>query len=354
MAAGIWNQCAEIRGEENMYSQKYKLFLPNSVLLAAFIYLCFFMPVMLTAEDLPPEKIQNRGRFRVEFFGGAAFLNPIDLNRIVDYDNSVQDFTYDAHFNYLRANNMIQSWSKNIEGERKKIKGALPFGIRIRYTVLDFMAVSIGFQYLQKKESETLDFNYTRNELFYEQYIESLYISPYQLSIKAYNPFIGIHFFKKLNRFLSAEGFILGGPLFAECAYESNWQYTWLIQGEGYTWLTYEANGLLAQDGSGTGIALEVGARLNVPVIHGFDIFLESGYAYLVVKSLSGSGREIQGESTETWEGDWKTKSEAMSARWGTLDLQFPTSFQTSGTGIEDFWLDLSGFRVKIGFSLGF
>jgi hypothetical protein len=300
------------------------------------------------------DEILGQKRFRIELFSGFALLNPSDLNLFVDYDNRFQEFTYDTYLDYLRNNGLIQSWSKNIEGERKRIKNALPFGIRFRYNVLDFLAVSIGFEYFQRNHSENLIFNYTRDELNNEYYAETLSFSPYEISVRAYQPSIGIHIFKRIGRLLTAEGFASGGPIFTKFRYESAWNYTWVILGPDYAWRTYESNGLLEEDGTGTGISLEVGGRLSLPVFPKLDAFLEGGYTYRVVKSLSGSGQEAQVENRETWNGEWGIMTETFTAPWGSLDLRFPTNRQTPGGKVEDFSLDLSGFRMRIGFSWRF
>lgn len=335
-----------------MHPGKRRLSSPVLTAVALLSWIWFVMPAALQAGQKLGAR--ERGRFRVDLYGGYSFLDPSDLNQIVDYDKSVQEFTYDAYFDYLRDTKMIRSWNKNTAGEWKKIKNAIPFGLRIRYAVLDFFDVSVGFQHMRRGASGSLNFRYTRNELSDVQYIESLDIAPHAVEVKAFMPFVGIHFRKRLGRLLTAEGFAAGGPLFAECSYESQWHYTWTIQGQGYSWETYKSEGVLEEDGSGTGIALEIGGRISIPVLRRIDVFLESGYAYQVVKSLSGSGVEIQGENTQTWEGKWGMKSETMTTPWGMRDLLFPTNNKTDGTEVGDFRLDFSGFRIRIGVSLGF
>jgi len=337
-----------------MYGIKRHYHSPILIVSAVLVSFWIVVPTALQAGTETTDEILSHRRFRIELFSGLALLNPSDLNLFVDYDNRFQDFTYDTYLDYLRDNDLIQSWSKNTEGERKKIKNALPFGIRFRYNVLDFLAVSIGFEYFQRHHSDNLEFSYTRDELNDEYYNETLSFSPYGLSVKGYQPFVGIHIFKRLGQFLTAEGFASGGPLFAKFTYESAWNYLWIIQGPDYTWRTYESNGLLEEDGTGTGISLEAGGRLSIPVFRKLEVFLEGGYTYQVVKNLSGSGREVQVENTETWDGEWGTMAETFTAPWGTLDLRFPTNRRMLGGEIEDFSLDLSGFRIRIGFSLGF
>ena len=297
---------------------------------------------------------QNQKKFSLEIFGGYGSLNPSDLNLFVDADNSYQDFVYDRYFDYLESGNMIESWIKSETENRKKIKNLFPFGIRLRYKTLDFLAVSLGFEYLQKQYSDTLAFQYNREELYDEEYLEELNFDPYGLSIEAYLLSVGIHIFKQFREIVTAEAYLLGGMLFAECAYTSSWNYTWFIQGQGYKWLTYQSSGHLEYEGSGIGTSVEAGGRISLPVSRTLGFFVEGGYAYQMVSSLSGSGREVNGEYNESWEGDWKIKTETLTSVWGTTEIKAPTNYQVGGDGFEDFKLDLSGFRLRIGFSFLF
>ncbi len=337
-----------------MYRNKLDYHSLISIVSAVVLSFWIVFPTALQAGTETTDKTFIQERFRIELFGGLALLNPSDLNLLVDYDNRFQDFTYDAYLDYLRNNNLIQFWSKDTEGERKRIKNALPFGIRFRYNVLDFLALSVGFEYFQRNHSENLNFNYTRDELNDEYYAETLSFSPYEISVRAYQPSVGIHIFKRLGRLLTAEGFASGGPIFTKFKYESAWNYTWIIFGPDYAWRTYESNGLLEGDGTGTGISLEVGGRVSLAVFSKLEAFLEGGYAYRMVKNLSGAGQEVQAENTETWSGEWGIMTENFTAPWGILDLQFPTNRQMPGSQVEDFSLDLSGFRMRIGFSWRF
>ena len=50
-------------------------------------------PRLLSAEEPDQNKTPILSRLQVELFLGRASLNPTDLNRIIDYDNSIQNFT---------------------------------------------------------------------------------------------------------------------------------------------------------------------------------------------------------------------------------------------------------------------
>jgi hypothetical protein len=206
-------------------------------------------------------------------------------------------------------------------------------------------------------QSLDLEYQYFRNELSDERYNESISYSPYSLSAKAYIPMVGVHLLKKLKNSLVLEGFLCGGPMFAECRYFSDWNYDWVTEGPGYTYLTFSSSGILEETGKGTGISLDLGGRLSYPFISGFEIFLEASYAYQVAKSISGPGREeIEGRDAD-WDARWGIKGETVSAAWGEVETEFPTAYWPNDSEedrIRDFELDLSGFQLRLGFSFRF
>jgi hypothetical protein len=301
-----------------------------------------------------PEGGQKSRRFRLELLGGYALLDPGDLNLLSESDDRFQEFSYEAYYDYLRQNNLLRSWSKEGAGQRPTVNSALLPGLRLKYFLFDFLAVSAGFQYLRGGGSHDLTFIYTRNELSEERYVETLTAAPYQLTVEAVLASIGLHFSKKIGRSMTAEGFLAAGPLWAVCRYKSSWTYAWVIRGPNYTWTPFDSTGLLEMDGSGRGFFWEMGARLELPLAGRIKSFLEAGYARQVVDSVSGGGRELQGQSSESWEGKWQIQKETVTAPWGLLDLRTPSNRQREGVETENFRLDLSGFRLRLGLSLAF
>ncbi len=303
------------------------------------------------------DAIRSFDRFQVELYGGIIFLNPADLNLFVSHDNRKQEFFYDSYFDYLVATNQIESWTRSQGEERKEIRRSYPIGGRLKYYLSETIALSLGFKYISSAYTLDLDYQYFRNEISDEQYNESIRYSPYALSAKAYIPSLGFHILKRLKNALILEGFVCGGPLFANCRYLSDWSYEWVTEGPGYRYLTYSSTGVLEEEGSGTGIALDLGGRLSYPLIQSFEIFLEASYAYQVVKSITGSGREeIDGRSA-TWNGRWGIKSETVSAAWDESETEFPTAYwptNPEADRIRDFELDLSGFQLRLGLSFRF
>jgi len=293
-------------------------------------------------------------RFRLELAAGATMLDPASLNLLVDSDRRFQELSYEAYYDYLRRNNLLLAWSKSASGQRQEVKNAILPGIRLKYYLCDFLAVSAGFQYLKSGGPQDLTFIYTRHELSNEQYVETLRTTPYRLGVEAKSASIGLHYVRNIGRSLTAEGFLAAGLMWASCRYQSSWTYSWVIRGSNYTWAPFDSSGLLEMEGSGKGFFWEAGARVEIPVGGAFRAFLEGGYARQSVDSLSGGGREVQGQSSESWEGQWQIQKETVTAPWGTLDLRTPSNRRREGVETEDFRLDLSGFRLRLGLSLSF
>ena len=304
-----------------------------------------------------PDSVISQKKFQIELYGGFALLNPSDLNLFVDYDNRIQEFNYDSLLQYLQDNEEIQSWTRTQEGDRQKIKNAIPFGVRLKFYLNPMIAVSVGVKYLSAEHTSEFDVRYTRNELSGEQYTENMMVSPYSLSAKAYAPVLGIHIAKKIKNALILEGFLSGGPLFVECRYLSDWSYEWWISGTDYNWLMFTSAGVLEEKGAGTGIALDLGGKVGYPLSEGLEVFLEGSYSYQVAKNVSGEGRGVWVESSEAWDGQWGIKQEKIISPWGELEVELPTNYwpENSKSGkSRDFELDLSGFQLRLGFSFRF
>lgn len=306
-----------------------------------------------TAEkELTPFK-----KFQIELFGGYAPLDPSDMNLYVDYDNRKENFFYDSYLEYLKSTGDIRSWTKHQSDERKKFMNAFPFGGRLKYFFNRTIAISLGFKYLSDQQNSDLSTQYTRNERDDTQYIELTNYMPYSISAKAYIPMLGIHILTTIKGPLMFEGYLTGGPMFVQCQYLSSWTYEWWIHGPDYDWLTFQSKGLIESNGSGTGIALELGGRLHYPIMKNLGIFLEGGYAYQVAKNISGEGREIIDSNNTSWDGRWSIKEEHISTPWGEIDLELPTNYWPNDSNegkARNFKLDLSGFQLRLGLSLKF
>ncbi len=328
------------------------------VLSFIFFLLLSSQPQVSLASETNPVSTSWYEKFQIEFYGGFTTLNPADLNLFVDYDNRIQEFMYDSLLNYLESSGQILSWNKVREEDRRKIKDAFPTGGRLKYHVKDTLAVSIGFRYFSRTHESEFDFEYIRNEIEGDRYTEILSYFPYSLSVNAYVPQIGIHVMKRIKGALVLEGYLAGGPLFVECRYLSNWSYEWhRREVSNYEYLVFQSTGALDEKGTGTGIAVDLGGRMNYPLFKNMGIFLEAGYAYQVAKNVSGPGSELNGPFSESWAGRWAIKQEQITSPWGELEAELPTSYWPDGSNerrMRNFKLDLSGFQLRLGLSFQF
>ena len=313
-----------------------------------------FFFLVFTADGLAEGK-KDFKRFQLEVYSGHSAFNPGDLNSIVDYDNSIRDFYYDYQFNYLRNTYEVWSWTSNPQGEMNKLKKAAPVGLRLKYFLNPSLAVSLCIKHFSREESSVPSFSYTQIRRSGERYFEDLEYSPYSLSTQGLSPLVGLHLVKPLSGSFSLEGFFSGGLLFAQCRYLSHWRYKWTMWDPSGFHVPTISEGRLEQQGEGTGLALELGLRLNFQLNRWLGTFLTVGYSLQKVSKISGHGSEEIDRIRRDWQGEWGMKQETLVAPWGNLEVQFPTNYWPSEEGRGgDFQLDLSGFQLRFGIFVRF
>ncbi len=303
-----------------------------------------------------PERSWEQRRYVVEAYGGLASAAGTDLNRLQGYDQQVQQHLFDSQLDALRNSGQIASWEREQSGERSTIDASRSLGLRVTRRQNATLAFSVGLQYLTAGGSNDVLSQYTRQEYDGNQTIEELSYSPYTLSVKAWAPLVGIHLGRPLGSKLTLEGFLLGGPLFADFEYVSDWSYAFSMRGPDMNGLVFETAGGLDGSGQGTGIAAEVGLGFRFAMGGRFALFAEGGYAYQRVTSPSGPGSQIREGERVVWEGEWALTEDSLSAPWGSVDLERPTNDWPEGSSdgrLGDFDLDLSGFRLTVGVSFG-
>jgi hypothetical protein len=306
-----------------------------------------------------PEKKSRKikERFQVELFGGFSTLNPADLNLRAQHDEEFIKFNYDDRYAFEKEYGNIVSYTKEMEGKFVRIKHAMPPGFRLKYFLNQSIAISLGFEYISRNKSSDIRIQYTIVDSILGQYIEEREISPFTLSTEGYIPSIGIHYEKKITPSIGIEGFLTGGPLFANCSYFLDYRST-PIAGETPI-IELAGWGELEEKGKGTGVALNGGIRINVDLGRNFGVFLEGGYAFQVVNKLSGPGNHVYNYVTREWEGVWEIKEIFVERAWGNIYYQLPSNYWEKESEdkyykIRDFKLDLSGFQIKIGISYRF
>jgi hypothetical protein len=265
-----------------------------------------------------PELGRAEGKWQVEVFGGFASLNPADLNMRADYDEMSRMFYYDDYLQHLKSQGLIASISKSNEGGRAQfLRHSIPFGVRLRYRLAGWLALSLGLNRFSgdRNSSYKNTYHVTDNDGLQSVYFEEL--SSYALGSKGYVPSLGMHLGLSLIRNLRLEGYLAGGPLFAECRYALSYQSQGPPLGSGAN-MESPDNGVLEENGSGTGMSIELGARLDLRLKSRLGMFLEGGYAYQRVDSISGPGIRSISSHRDSWEGDWGIKQDVKVEPWGT------------------------------------
>jgi len=304
--------------------------------------------------SVEPEPGRTEGKWQVEVFGGLASLNPTDLNMRADYDEMSRMFYYDDYLQYQKSQGLITAYSKANEGGRAAfLRRSLPLGVRLRYRLAGWLDLSLGFTRFSgdRKSRFKNSYQVTGNDGLPSVYFEEF--SNYALGSKGIIPSFGVHLGTPLARNLRLEGFLAGGPLFAECQYSFSYNSQWPLPDAGGNPESPE-DGILEERGTGTGISVELGARLGLRLKNRLGIFLEGGYAYQKVDSISGPGMRSIASHRDTWEGDWGIKQDVKVEPWGTARFLWPsngwTIFRGSWWRLRDFELDLSGVQVRMGF----
>jgi hypothetical protein len=307
---------------------------------------------------IKPSKKRRGDRFQIEFLGGLSSLNPADLNLRAQFETEYRQFIDYININRKNAGDII-FYSKNLEGEYKKIKNALPLGFRFKYFLSNSIAISFGFNYISREKTSNVKDRYTIEDSIDRHYILDFETSPYTLSATGYIPAIGIHISRKLTRSVEIEGFLAGGPLFARCSYFMDHQSAPLSDEGVILDKSYWDVEALEEKGKGTGFSLDGGVRMNLNLGKNFALFLEGGYAYQVANKISGPGYRTIDYETERWEGDWGIKGVYIVEQWGARYFKLPSNSwegeqEDEYTKVRNFNLNLSGFRVKIGISYRF
>jgi hypothetical protein len=262
-------------------------------------------------------------------------------------------FYADDYFKYQADRGEIVSFLKTNEGGKANfLRHSIPVGIRLRYGISHWFDLSFGFSYFtgSRKSSFKNTFEVIGNEgssiLYTNEFLN------YTLSAKGYIPSIGIHLGKKITSSFRLEGFLTGGPLFAECMYFMDWSSGWHGPDPSGDYGNLE-EGFLEEKGSGTGLALQAGAKLDFDLTKNYGLFVEGGYAYQSVSDISGPGTRSLPSHRDSWEGEWAMKQDIKVQPWGTARFLWPSNgwdlFGGTWWRARDFKLDLSGFQVKIG-----
>ncbi len=299
------------------------------------IFSMLLLPALLTGEE----------RFQIEMYGGISFINPKDFNLFSKAEQQYNDIYFIErlrHYNGYFVNDFPE------------IRDMIPAGLRLRYRVTEKLSFSLGAEgFIQKKKLSvkgSFGYSSTTSENHIKKY------DPFQLGLSGYALMGGVHYRMPVGSKTDIEVGAVAGWAKAEFDFSSNWTYTASYQGTSVFYSSTDG-GVLEGDGSGNGFIAQGMLRLNRMLGRRIGFFVETAYTYCRMESIDGSGRETRiGTPGETsWEGTWGIKREEIRVLWGEKDVSVPTNYWEGWNSTQrerDFVLDLSGFRLVLGFCI--
>lgn len=292
-------------------------------------------------------------RWRVEIFGGFASMNPEDLNLRGEFDDMYAAFYLEDYFRYQQDQGKITSFVKmNEGGKAKPIEHSVPLGIRFRYGINNWLDLSLGFTHFSRSQNSSFKNLFEVSDANGQKVVYTDEYTRYELAAEGFTPSLGIHVGKTITSSLRLETYLTGGPLFAQCMYSINYR-SQLPEYELAGDFKNMNEGMLEEKGSGIGLGLHVGAKLDLYFTKKFGFFLDGGYAYQTVSNISGPGTRTDKSHRDYWDEEWALKQDIQIEPWGTARFLWPSNGWTAFGGTwwraRDFELDLSGFQLRIG-----
>ncbi|MDH4198272.1 MAG: hypothetical protein OEW05_12725, partial [Candidatus Aminicenantes bacterium] len=315
------------------------------------------LPAALRGKAVPEadQKARASGRFgwRVELTGGLAAVNPSDLNLRGTYDQMNGAYYGNDYLAYLVSQGAIVSFVKRNEGRGiRHLSTSVPFGVRVRRRLASWLDVSLGFTHFSgSRTSANADYyDVTGLDGSTTTYTDRL--DDYTLAVQGYLPQAGVHIGGDIAPSVRLEVGLTGGPLFASCRYAFRYQSNMPApDSAGYD--ETPETGVLEEKGTGVGTAFHLVAKLDYRLTGRYGVFVEGGYAFQVVPSVSGPGTRSHTGFRDTWEGEWGMKQMVTVEPWGTGRFLWPSNgwelFRGDWWRARDFKLDLSGFQAKVG-----
>jgi len=289
-------------------------------------------------------------RFSVDLFGCYSFMNPADLNSWSEYNTGYITYL----FNYYRSgqSEYKQISSQRIEGSFLSLEQALGMGGRLQYTTSMGLGFSLGLQYQQKSVPSGADFSLAFDDFYQGPYTLIRSIDPSQIWVETYLPTLGIHYSLLRGEPLCLETHLAAGLMLASCG---GFEAVLNESREDSGYITSRET-IRRLEGSGSGLALEGGLKLQLKLFQSLGLFVEGGYTLQKVNNINGSAylksnvRDSNGDGytqVNTWEGDWVLVTNTYGAK---PNIAYP-GMDTAN--VSEFSLDLSGFYLRIGIRVG-
>jgi hypothetical protein len=300
-------------------------------------------------------------RFQLEFFGYGTTLRESPLNKAVEFQSNRQSFYYGSYLTYLFQKSVLTSWKETVDGAWTGFETVFPLGARLKYNLSEHLMISLGAERLGAKATTSLSGTYVRTYTDASTDQLSFEHKPFELSVTAWAPTLGVHVYQPAKDGWSAEGGVLVGPLFGKIVSESKW----IERGAARSFSeaaprldpTRTSQGTTRMEGSGIGVCLEIEGRLSFFLTGNLGIFGGVNIGFRTIPKLTGPGREERDGVTTEWDGEWAIRRVVYERAWTTLTAEYPSNDWTtdpSAVRKGDFRLDLSGIWLGGGLLLRF
>jgi len=287
-------------------------------------------------------------RFRVEVYGGLAFMNPKDFNLLGRAEEQ---------YNYVFFQELYLGYDGYFTNDFPRITKALPAGVRLRYKLNRRFDVSVEAEAFKKIEETHVSGTFVVDPSYI--LTESKAYDPFRLGIKALSVMGGLHYRIPAGASTEVELGAAAGWAWAEFNFLSSWTAALDLTENGEVISSSVDGRTLEGDGKGSAPTAKLMVRLNRALGRRLGFFVETAMTYCRIKSLEGGGREtildIPGETT--WTGTWAIKREEIEMPHDSAVVLVPTNYWegwVAGQRERDFVLDISGLRLVAGIYLKF
>jgi len=287
-------------------------------------------------------------RFRVEVYGGLAFMNPRDFNLFGKAEEQ---------YNYIFFQEPLLGFNGYFTNDFPRVSQALPAGLRLRYRLNRKLDISIDVEGFRSVKATNVSgtFSYSSGWTL----TESRAYDPFRMKIEAMSVTGGFQYRIRAGRSTELEVGASAGWTWAAFDFLSSWTATLDLTEAGEVISSSVDGASLQGDGKGSAPTAKVMLRLNRSLGRRLGFFVETAATYGRIGSLSGGGREtllsVPGETT--WQGTWGIKREEIEMSYDSATVLVPTNYWegwVEGQRERDFVLDISGLRLVAGIYLKF
>jgi hypothetical protein len=282
-------------------------------------------------------------RFRVEVYGGLAFMNPRDFNLFGKAEEQ---------YNYIFFQEPLLGFNGYFTNDFPRVSQALPAGLRLRYGLNQKLDISIDVEGIRSVEATNVSgtFSYASGWTL----TESKAYDPFRMKIEAVSVTGGFQYRIRAGKSTELEVGAGAGWAWAAIDFLSSWTATLDLTEAGEVISSSVDGARLEGDGKGSAPIAKVMLRLSRSLSRRMGFFVETAATYCRIGSLTGGGREtllsVPGETT--WQGTWGIKKEEIEMPYDSVTVLVPTNYWegwVAGQRERDFVLDISGLRLVAG-----